>query len=135
MKIIKNYDGASIDIIHNDTKNNKVVYVLVVVLVLILVYISVKFFTGFAIFNKATDIVKDAKEQGIKIPEDLSLAGFDDLMYSSILDTKLTTVKQPIEQIAKESCEMMIRLINNIEGETKVRLNTELIVRNSIKEV
>ena len=93
--------------------------------------------TAIFAFNdlQAYGVISYAKEQGIKIPEDLSLAGFDDLMYSSILDTKLTTVKQPIEQIAKESCEMMIRLINNIEGETKVRLNTELIVRNSIKEV
>ena len=57
------------------------------------------------------------------------------LLYSSILDTKLTTVKQPIEKIATESCEMMMRLINNIDGNKIVRLKTELIIRNSIKEV
>ena len=93
--------------------------------------------TAIFAFNdlQAYGVISYAKEQGIKIPDDLSLAGFDDLLYSSILDTKLTTVKQPIEKIATESCEMMMRLINNIEGNKIVRLKTELIIRNSIKEV
>ena len=93
--------------------------------------------TAIFAFNdlQAYGVISYAKEVGIKIPEDLSLAGFDDLLYSSILDTKLTTVKQPIEQIAKESCEMMLRLIDNIAGEKQIRLKTEIIIRNSIKEV
>jgi hypothetical protein len=81
------------------------------------------------------DIEKGIINDSVKIPEDLSLVGFDDLLYSSILDTKLTTVKQPIESIATESCEMMMRLINDVDGTTMIRLKTELIIRNSIKEV
>ena len=83
----------------------------------------------------AYGVMSYAKEVGKKIPDEISLAGFDDLLYSSILDTKLTTVKQPIEGIANEACEMMLRLINGVSGETHIRLNTNLIIRNSIKEV
>ena len=70
-----------------------------------------------------------------RITINISKDKFDDLLYSSILDTKLTTVKQPIESIATESCEMMMRLINDVDGTTMIRLKTELIIRNSIKEV
>ena len=93
--------------------------------------------TAIFAFNdlQAYGVLSYAKEIGKTIPNDFSLIGFDDLLYSSILDTKLTTVKQPIEQIAFESCEMMMRLINGVDGVKQIRLKTELIIRNSIKEV
>ena len=93
--------------------------------------------TAIFTFNdlQAYGVISYAKEKGIKIPDDLSVAGFDDLLYSSILDTKLTTVKQPIEEIANQACDMMMRLINDDEGEKLIRLKTELIIRNSVKEV
>ncbi len=93
--------------------------------------------TAIFAFNdlQAYGVMSYAKEIGKKIPEDLSVAGFDDLLYSSILDTKLTTVKQPIEQIAEESCNMMIKLIDGKDVEKQIRLKTDLIIRNSIKEV
>lgn len=93
--------------------------------------------TAIFAFNdlQAYGVISHAKEIGIKIPEDLSVAGFDDLLYSSILDTKLTTVKQPIQKIAEEACDMMVRLINQKEGETQIRLSTDLIIRSSVKEV
>lgn len=93
--------------------------------------------TAIFAFNdlQAYGVISYAKEKGLKIPDDLSVAGFDDLLYSSILDTKLTTVKQPIEEIASEACDMIMRLINDEKGTTSVKLKTELIIRNSIKEV
>ncbi len=93
--------------------------------------------TAIFAFNdlQAYGVISYAKEQGLRIPEDLSVAGFDDLLYSSILDTKLTTVKQPIEKIADEACEMMMRLINEEQGVTNVKLNTKLVIRSSIKDV
>lgn len=93
--------------------------------------------TAIFAFNdlQAYGVISYAKEKGIRIPDNLSLAGFDDLLYSSILDTKLTTVKQPIEKIASEACDMMVRLINQQEGLTHIKLSTELIVRSSVKEV
>lgn len=93
--------------------------------------------TAIFAFNdlQAYGVISYAKEIGLKIPEDLSVAGFDDLLYSSILDTKLTTVKQPIEKIAEEACDMMVRLINQKDGETQIRLSTDLIIRSSVKEV
>ncbi len=93
--------------------------------------------TAIFAFNdlQAYGVISYAKEIGLKIPDDLSLAGFDDLLYSQILDTKLTTVKQPIEKIAEEACDMMVRLINQKEGKTQIRLSTDLIIRSSVKEV
>ena len=54
--------------------------------------------TAIFAFNdlQAFGVVETAKQMGIKIPNDVSLVGFDDIFYASILETKLTTVRQPI---------------------------------------
>jgi LacI family transcriptional regulator len=56
----------------------------------------------------AMGIIKRAKEQGFRVPLDISVAGYDDLFFSSMLEKPLTTVRQPIEQIAERSVECLI---------------------------
>ena len=45
--------------------------------------------------------IKAIKEAGKNIPEDISLIGYDDLIYSELLDVPLTTIHQDIKGIAK----------------------------------
>lgn len=75
---------------------------------------------------------KAIRERGLSIPDDLSVAGYDDLIFSSITDTPLTTVRQNIEQIAKLSVQ---RLVNKIDGSlsetSPLLIEPDLMVRES----
>ena len=57
-----------------------------------------------------------ARQLGIKIPEELSLVGFDDIEVASLLSPSLTTVSQPIHVIGREAVKM---LIEKIKGRAK----------------
>jgi len=73
--------------------------------------------------------IKSAK---LRIPEDISVLGFDDIRYAEILDPPLTTIAQPTEEIGRRT---MQRLISAIEGQD-IGIEAEivphkLIVRSS----
>ena len=57
-------------------------------------------------------ILKCLKDHNIRVPDDISVAGYDDLVYSSILETPLTTVRQPIADIAQKTVEVLCGQIN-----------------------
>ena len=79
----------------------------------------------------ASGILSECLTQGIKVPEDLAIMGFDDQPVSQILTPKLTTVQQPIKQMGELSTEI---LIANLHGETPpeyVLLDTELMIRET----
>lgn len=50
-------------------------------------------------------------DHGYRIPEDVCVAGFDDIPLSSLLRPKLTTVRQPIEEIGREAVRMLLQVI------------------------
>ena len=74
-----------------------------------------------------------ARELGFRVPEDLSLVGFDDIFMAELLQPPLTTVRQPVEQMSQL---VVTRLIDTLEGKVcledpYVELRPELIVRAS----
>jgi LacI family transcriptional regulator len=82
----------------------------------------------------AIGAVRAIKEQGLKIPDNISIIGFDNIEASSIIDPPLTTVMQPIYEMGKKATEILIRLINEEKIEQKkFMLKTKLIKRNSCK--
>lgn len=62
----------------------------------------------------AMGVLKCLKENGIRVPHEISVTGFDDLEYVSILETPLTTIRQPIGDIASKSVE---QLFNRLHGD------------------
>ncbi len=91
----------------------------------------------FAYFdNLAIGVYQAAKELGLAIPDDLSVVGFDNTILAAIVDPPLTTIAQPIEEMARQ---VMDLLVKEIQGEklTKQRiiLPPELIIRHSTKLV
>ncbi|PMQ02447.1 MAG: LacI family transcriptional regulator [Dictyoglomus sp. NZ13-RE01] len=84
----------------------------------------------------AISIMKGLQEMGIRIPEDISIIGFDDLEISKLSTPKLTTVHQDIEKKGIISAEM---LVNYLEGkeikEKNVVLPVHLVERESVKEI
>lgn len=80
----------------------------------------------------AIGLIRGLKNAGIKIPQDISVAGFDDMDVAKYCDPPLTTIAQPAEEIGKSAMEV---LCDMLDGHPKVIrttvLNTELIVRES----
>jgi LacI family transcriptional regulator len=70
---------------------------------------------------------------GLHVPDNISIVGFDNSPFSQYVTPKLTTVQRPIEQISKKGAKKLLELINdpNESGES-VFVKTELIVRDSV---
>jgi LacI family transcriptional regulator len=80
----------------------------------------------------AMGILKQLKEHNLRVPEDISVAGYDDLLYASLLETALTTVRQPMEQMCKKAVDLILdRIGNPSEINEKILLRPELILRSS----
>ena len=84
----------------------------------------------------AIGAMQTLKSQGIKIPEDMSVTGFDDIAYAKYCDPSLTTISQPAEEMGKMAMDMLLRII---EGEplsqTECVMPTEFIIRKSTAPV
>ena len=75
---------------------------------------------------------RKAAERGLAVPADLSIVGFDDLDLSRVVVPRLTTVRQPLEEMARMGVELLLRLIDGREIDTlHIELATELVVRAS----
>jgi LacI family transcriptional regulator len=80
----------------------------------------------------AGGVMIEAKERGLTIPNDLAILGFDDQPIAKILDPKLTTIRQPVDQMGEKSIEVMIEMLEYPNMEIKnYELPIELIVRQS----
>lgn len=77
------------------------------------------------------------REANLRIPDDVSLIGFDDIPWAQYSDPPLTTVKLPAESIATSACTLLLDLIHddirNIHQQ--IILDTELVIRKSCRPV
>jgi LacI family transcriptional regulator len=77
-----------------------------------------------------------AAELGLRVPEDLSVVGFDNIPESALSVPPLTTVEQPIREMGHRSVELLIRLIRGQHADaTHITLTTRLVVRQSTRAV
>lgn len=82
----------------------------------------------------AMGVYKAAKDAGLRIPEDLSVIGFDNLQESNYLNPKLTTVDQFISEMGSIAVEMIIKLVNGESLENDLhKIKTQLVVRDSCR--
>lgn len=84
----------------------------------------------------ALGILRAAKEFGVGIPKDFSLAGYDDVIFAAIAEIPLTTVAQPTMKIGEKSIEMLLEKIKNnsvSKGYQHIFLQPKLVIRNSCK--
>ncbi len=68
---------------------------------------------------------------GIKVPDDISLVGFDDLAIASYTSPLLTTVGQPKQQMGRMAMETMLKLISGVDTKANIKVDGELIIRES----
>ena len=80
----------------------------------------------------ALETMAVARTLGIRIPDDLSVMGFDNVPESALGDPPLTTVEQPIQLMGSEAVRLLLELIDNPDlPPARVILPTRLVVRQS----
>ncbi|MBK8034819.1 MAG: LacI family DNA-binding transcriptional regulator [Chloroflexi bacterium] len=73
-----------------------------------------------------------AREHGLRIPDDISIIGFDDIPQASLVYPKLTTVRQPLQQMGQVAAEMLVeRIMDPSRLPRRVTLATQLVIRDS----
>lgn len=84
----------------------------------------------------AVGAYKAVYEAGLKIPQDISIIGYDDLVIAEFLNPPLTTIKQPIFQIGELSVQLLIKKINQeISDQGCYLLKVSLIERCSVRRI
>ena len=82
--------------------------------------------------QQAFGVYEAARQHGLRIPEDLSVIGFDDLPVARWASPPLTTVRQPLAEMGSAAAQMLGELIDGVPlRSNRVELSTELIVRES----
>ena len=82
--------------------------------------------------DTASDVISFLLQNGIRIPEDVRVVGFDDLPTNQYLPVPLTTIRQPIKALALESVRTILNRIENPDMSARdILVKTELIVRES----
>lgn len=84
----------------------------------------------------AVHVMNYLRDHGKRIPEDISIAGFDDNVYSQIIRPSLTTVHQDVERKGEIAVEKILKLVDGEEIEERIIiLPIELIIRQSVKNL
>jgi len=80
----------------------------------------------------AFGVMEAARERGLRLPEDLSIIGFDDIPQASHVHPALTTVRQPLEEMGRSAANLLLKYIAQPDAEVeRIELSTEFIIRES----
>lgn len=79
----------------------------------------------------AIGVCRAVLEAGKRIPEDISVAGYDGMEVGEYYNPKLTTIKQPVEEMAKEAIHLLFEVIAGREEHRQVIFSAELMERES----
>ncbi|HXF05815.1 MAG TPA: LacI family DNA-binding transcriptional regulator [Blastocatellia bacterium] len=71
------------------------------------------------------------RSRGLRVPDDISLVGFDDLFIASYTNPPLTTIRQPKRQMGRMATEVLLKLLAGENSATHIQVKGELIVRES----
>ena len=81
--------------------------------------------------DTAAGVISALTLAGKRVPQDVAVAGFDDVPIARYLRPALTTVRAPIEQVGREGVRQLVRLIRGQQAEALVLMRTELVIRES----
>jgi DNA-binding LacI/PurR family transcriptional regulator len=79
----------------------------------------------------ALGVIRQIRAQGLRIPGDVSVVGFDDLYISEYLEPPLTTVRQPMRQMGRMAMETLLHIFDGPHSTHNLRVEGQLIVRQS----
>ena len=80
----------------------------------------------------AMSVMDAVRECDLRVPEDVSVIGFDDIPQAGHVRPALTTVRQPLEQMGRVAAQMLLDMLKDPEAKPqRIELPTELVVRDS----
>ncbi|WP_080875739.1 LacI family DNA-binding transcriptional regulator [Oceanobacillus timonensis] len=83
----------------------------------------------------AAKTIQLAKQERLSVPKDISIIGFDDTVLAQLMDPPLTTIRQPLQTMAKETIKLLDQKIHSKTSELQLRLELELIERDSVAPI
>jgi len=96
-------------------------------------------FTAIFAFNDVTAIgaIQALREAGLRVPKDVSVLGFDDVLAASTHNPPLTTIRQPLRDMGQSAAITLLRLIRNEiqKPQSTITVHPELVVRKSTGQV
>ena len=89
--------------------------------------------TAICCYNDMTALgaMRAIHAHGLRVPDDVSVTGFDDLFFASYLAPPLTTVRQPMRRMGQMAMENLLKLMSGEDSVPQIRVEAELIVRGS----
>jgi LacI family transcriptional regulator len=93
-----------------------------------------RYFTALFAYNDLSAIgaIWAFQDAGVRVPEDVSVVGFDDVPIAVFSNPALTTVRQPLEEMGRIAARTLIdRIEKRAEFQPEIVIEPELIVRNS----
>ena len=79
----------------------------------------------------AIGALRSIRLHGLRVPDVISVAGFDDLFIASYTDPPLTTVRQPMRRMGQLAMEHLTKLMLGEKSVVKIKVDAELIIRES----
>ena len=84
----------------------------------------------------ALGAMKAMQEYGIKIPQDVSVIGFDDLPFCEIASPRLTSLRVPKQEMGQKAVRRIIEMIKNESPvKMKIQICTEFVERDSVRKI
>lgn len=85
----------------------------------------------------ALGAMKALEEMGYRIPQDVSVAGFDDLPFSGIASPPLTTLRVPNREMGRMAVRRLAEMIEGIDADavTKIQVCPQIVYRDTVKRI
>jgi LacI family transcriptional regulator len=94
-------------------------------------------FTALVCYNDMSAIgaIRAFKDHGVRVPEDVSVVGFDDVQFAAYQTPRLTTIRQPLNEMGVTAARILLKRIRNEEKSTaSVSILPELVIRESTSQ-
>ena len=83
----------------------------------------------------ALGFIDGLKNYDLGVPKDVSVIGFDDIQLARITTPKLTTIAQPLDELALKATELILNKVEKKDSKiSHIRLNSSLVIRNSCRK-
>lgn len=77
-------------------------------------------------------VIETARSRGLRVPQDLSVVGFDDIRFARYMDPPLTTIAQPMREIGEGTVRLLLEILRgNAITSVSVTLPHKLVIRAS----
>jgi LacI family repressor for deo operon, udp, cdd, tsx, nupC, and nupG len=80
----------------------------------------------------AIGLMRTLVSAGVRVPHDISVAGFDDIDFAGVAEPPLTTIRQPRRELGQAAAAALTALLQNRDTPQRLLLKTELVIRDSV---